>query len=902
MRIQADIAARLRAVAVFLLLPAVLPADVVVLKDGTLVEGEVTDEADAYAVKTKYGSLSIRKAEVKKVVRPSALVEEARSFRLGGSQLLEKAQKPETSPETRKADLVSAEESLKRALDLFTEARSVSTGAEADALDRLIEGVRKEIVLCREGAGPDALVPVAPPTAPPATPAAPAPAEGAALASLPDPVSGLLAHWKLDDGLGEEARDASDCGRHGTLKGGAEWADVDTRRGVRFNGTSAFLDTEAPLSDLSRGFSFAFWINPGETQKTYATVLGNQNRVPDGPPVGACFQQHADAANAYWLVIGSTGGWLTSKPVRLAAGTWQHVAAVCDGREAVLYLDGVEASRAPMPGLPVPNRRDPFKLGRSCFPGMFFNGLLADVRVYARPLAAQEVEDLARAKAEGASVVRLPVPDGAALASAEKEIRTLFKEEYAKRSAEDQVALAVALLRAGRETKDAAALRYVAFREAQDVAAAAGDLETALAAIERLGALYEVDAAELKAAAFKTAARTRDPEVAGRVFAAGLDLVDRLAAVDAYDAAIKVTAPLEDLARRLKSAESLRAAQERVKELRAQQAEWNRVRSHAERLKEAPDDAAASLAVAKYRAAVKGDWDAALPLFAKGSHAGLKEAAAKDLARPADDAARAELGDLWWSLAERESGAFKTALQGRARACYEQVVGSLAGLDKARVEKRIEEALRAVQPRIPLMASCILYLDFEGAVPGKSGGKDVLQIRDLSGQGNAVALEGGKLGGGYRGGKGAVITGAACLRPAKPVPVGDAWTISCHVDLEGPWESQRCVTTVAAWHHQIIIRGGILASVAETSEVSLSGFDLSTLKGWHHVAAVGRGGETVFYIDGREVGRTKSQEKGAIVLIGNYLNGDYPIINPIDNFMVFRAALPPEAIAALARR
>jgi hypothetical protein len=29
---------------------------------------------------------------------------------------------------------------------------------------------------------------------------------------------------------------------------------------------------------------------------------------------------------------------------------------------------------------------------------------------------------------------------------------------------------------------------------------------------------------------------------------------------------------------------------------------------------------------------------------------------------------------------------------------------------------------------------------------------------------------------------------------------------------------------------------------------------------------------------------------------------EYPMVNPIDNFTVFRVALPPDAVAALARR
>ncbi len=157
--------------------PARLPADVIVLKDGTHVAGdEVSEEADAYRVKTKYGLLSVPKETVAEVVRVAPLVEQARSFRMGGAAMLKKAEQHEGDPEMRKLDAESARESLKQALALFTKARSASFGADAEGLDRVIAGVEEEIARCRDLAGPESLVPVAPPKAPESAPAVPPPA------------------------------------------------------------------------------------------------------------------------------------------------------------------------------------------------------------------------------------------------------------------------------------------------------------------------------------------------------------------------------------------------------------------------------------------------------------------------------------------------------------------------------------------------------------------------------------------------------------------------------------------------------------------------------------------------------------------------------------------------------
>src|SRR5207302_3123668 len=72
------------------------------------------------------------------------------------------------------------------------------------------------------------------------------------------------------------------------------------------------------------------------------------------------------------------------------------------------------------------------------------------------------------------------VPHAAAQARAEEEIKDLFKEEYAKRKRADMAALAKTFWRRGLETKDDAAARFVLWREAADLAARAGDLDTAV--------------------------------------------------------------------------------------------------------------------------------------------------------------------------------------------------------------------------------------------------------------------------------------------------------------------------------------------------------------------------------------------------------------------------------------
>src|SRR5512137_755069 len=93
---------------------------------------------------------------------------------------------------------------------------------------------------------------------------------------------------------------------------------------------------------------------------------------------------------------------------------------------------------------------------------------------------------------------KAPVPDAARLKAAEKTIRDLFKEDYSKNKPEDKAALARKLSQQADETQDDPAARYVAWREASMLAAQGGDLDTALAVLDKMAATFAVDVAPLK--------------------------------------------------------------------------------------------------------------------------------------------------------------------------------------------------------------------------------------------------------------------------------------------------------------------------------------------------------------------------------------------------------------------
>ncbi len=160
---------------VLLTTPGLLPADIVILKDGKAVEGEVRDQGDAYDVTTKYGTLTVRKEDVSRVVRdPSVLATQADVLRRTGLALLAETEKPGMTAADRDTKRMAAEATLQQAAAFYRDARSVAKPEATGALDASIAEVTQALARCRAAAGPSDIPPAVASRSPEVPPVAPA--------------------------------------------------------------------------------------------------------------------------------------------------------------------------------------------------------------------------------------------------------------------------------------------------------------------------------------------------------------------------------------------------------------------------------------------------------------------------------------------------------------------------------------------------------------------------------------------------------------------------------------------------------------------------------------------------------------------------------------------------------
>jgi alpha-galactosidase len=205
---------------------------------------------------------------------------------------------------------------------------------------------------------------------------------------------GMYAWWKLDEGKGTAARDCSGNGRHGTLQGahgGPAWVKDARGTVLSFDGVDSLVETDSCFPDLAMPFTICMWVNPAPAQSEHADILGNHGE----PFVGINLQQDGGHTNSFGFGYGDGGRWQGSGAAQLRANQWQHLAVVCDGKTAVLYVDGSEKSKGPGVGPLAANTSQNFKLGQGYHSGRYFHGMLSDVRIFRDALSSAEIAALA---------------------------------------------------------------------------------------------------------------------------------------------------------------------------------------------------------------------------------------------------------------------------------------------------------------------------------------------------------------------------------------------------------------------------------------------------------------------------------------------------------------------------
>jgi len=213
---------------------------------------------------------------------------------------------------------------------------------------------------------------------------------------------GLVGYWPFDDGKGNpSAADCSGNGLHASYAGAPSSTTqvppplaAFSSHGLRLNGSTDWVAVpDAPALRLPGDMTIAFWFRKEGEASDWVRLVGKGGEKIRSFGV---FLEKAPASRLKFQQYDGEGKNILDFDCRAAMrpGTWTHVAAVVKGDRGFLYVNGALEGAKDRTGAAAATA-DPLTIGYGGF-HKHFNGLVDDVRLYARALDAAEVASLAR--------------------------------------------------------------------------------------------------------------------------------------------------------------------------------------------------------------------------------------------------------------------------------------------------------------------------------------------------------------------------------------------------------------------------------------------------------------------------------------------------------------------------
>ncbi len=334
--------------------------------------------------------------------------------------------------------------------------------------------------------------------------------------------------------------------------------------------------------------------------------------------------------------------------------------------------------------------------------GMLVRLALPEPQVAVAPAPPEVKPEVKSKPPEPPRDARRPPPTDAEREVAEKLMRERFAKDFAKTLPADRVLLAEKLVKLADESKESPADRFVLLNEVVNQASLGVKASLAVRTIEELAREYEIDPLKLKLTALTAIAKNANSKTASRELGdAALAAAREAALAEDFAVAMQFVGVAKAAAPKVVSVSFTNLVQKQEAVVQETAKEWERAQTAQASLKDNPEDAAANLALGKYLALRKGDWDKGLPLLAKGGDDSLAALAREDLKNPSEVKAQADLADSWYTAANKESEATKPVLQHRALYWYRQALPQATALLQTKINERIKQLEEVPAPFNP---------------------------------------------------------------------------------------------------------------------------------------------------------------------------------------------------------
>jgi hypothetical protein len=215
-------------------------------------------------------------------------------------------------------------------------------------------------------------------------------------------LNGLQGWWRLDEGMGLVANDATGSNNSGVLTNSPTWTSGYLDQSVSFNGTTAYIDLTAKAANFGflsgNSFTVGAWVrfNADGSSTIESPVFTVAGTNADNQTLHLIRRRTGDTSNANKICMDFFNNAVyTSNTV--TDYRWHHVVGTYSTTDGIIgtqsiYLDGIlENTKGSAAALAISTINNVY-IGR--YASNYFNENINDVRVYNRAISSTEVSSL----------------------------------------------------------------------------------------------------------------------------------------------------------------------------------------------------------------------------------------------------------------------------------------------------------------------------------------------------------------------------------------------------------------------------------------------------------------------------------------------------------------------------
>lgn len=291
-------------------------------------------------------------------------------------------------------------------------------------------------------------------------------------------------------------------------------------------------------------------------------------------------------------------------------------------------------------------------------------------------------------------------PQAPEVVAAKKLIADVYKKDYdAAKSPAEQKKLAGKMMQDAAQSPPGSAEQFALFEVAKNICLKIGDIDGALSAAQQSVNIFQVDHSGVRKQILTDVAPLAKLPAERQLLGRYLNIAySESLQEDKLTDAAELLDLAESNAKKVVDQANAKSWVRRKETLKQRTAAHEKMQQALAQLETNPVDPEANQVCGEYFCFFLDDWNRGLPMLALGPPSALKKIAEREIQNAKSPANQLAIADASYEEAQLREGRAKIALLRLSETRYRSVVAGLAGLEKRKVENRLEELQHNGEP------------------------------------------------------------------------------------------------------------------------------------------------------------------------------------------------------------